>query len=344
MMRKAELEMAWVNNRPSKDESCHSLANKILRELMQFRRAIDSDDHCAKSSCQACFAPHLSKVVDAIKHQVPICFVLPAFPGKSPNPEKVLGHLPDMGEQRALVFLNSLCDRIKEYYSPGARVILCSDGRVFSDLVGMDEEHISDYQGALAAMIEMHELANISTFNLDELYEEIAFDTMREQLMHCYGTPLEVLREKVSQGKNIDSQAEHREAHRMYCGITKFLFEDAMHATQTKSRTAIQKDCRKRAYEVIRRSNAWSELIADQFPEAVRLSIHPQACGSKKFGIMLLGHEQWMTPWHGVALKSDGEFRLVKRSQAEAMGATMVFSAQGHPSHYKIEQELEYAS
>src|SRR5690606_14168433 len=94
---------------------------------------------------------------------------------------------------------------------------------------------------------------------------------------------------------------EDKEAHHIYCGITRFLFEDAMYPGQTRSRTAIQKDCRVRAYEVIRRSNAWSALLAQRYPDAVRLSIHPHPCGAAKLGIQLLGAECWMTPWHGVA-------------------------------------------
>lgn len=122
----------------------------------------------------------------------------------------------------------------------------------------------------------------------------------------------------------------------MYCGITRFLVEDASFPGQTKSRSAIQKECKGKAYEVMRRSNAWSELIARRFPDAVRLSIHPQVCGSKKLGIRLVGTESWMTPWHGVAVKKSEGFILLKRTVAESLGARLVFSANGRPSHFEL--------
>ncbi|WP_241480356.1 L-tyrosine/L-tryptophan isonitrile synthase family protein [Legionella norrlandica] len=109
-----------------------------------------------------------------------------------------------------------------------------------------------------------------------------------------------------------------------------------MHKDQTKSRSAIQKESRFKAYEVIRRSNAWSNLIREHFPEAVRLSIHPQTCGAKKLGIRLIGSESWMTPWHGVAVESKNGYVLLKRSEAEAIGAKLIYSPDGRRSHYKL--------
>jgi len=314
-----------------------SLATELLTDVMQFRRIAGPHATCTGPSCKDCLAPHLAKVIVAIESNQPVIFVLPAFPGKSPNANKVLGPLPDMAERQALKFLGHLCERVRGFYAPGARVILCSDGRVFSDVVGMQEEHVSAYQLGISRMIEELALSHlISTFNLDDLFGGLSFGEMREQLMNGHAQPLEALQEKVRRGGKPGSDRESDDAQRMYCGITRFLVEDAATPNQTLSRTAIQKDCKARAYEVIRRSNAWSALVESQFPTAIRLSIHPQACGAVKLGIRLLEADSWMTPWHGVALKvADGQFFLMKRSQAEALGATMVLS-EGQPSHYEL--------
>ncbi|MCB0405239.1 MAG: isocyanide synthase family protein [Bdellovibrionales bacterium] len=288
--------------------------------------------------CDACLAPHLGKTMALVREGQPIVFVLPAFPGKSPNPAKVLGHLPDMAEQQALLFLDSLCRQVKKVYSAGARVVLCSDGRVFSDLIGMKEAHVTAYQAKLAELIEKLSLTSLSTFNLDELYGKNSFDDMRVQLMEQYGQPLEVLKDKVRRGSKGSESPADEEAHRMYCGITRFLFEDALVPGQTKSRTAIQKESRTRSYEVIRRSNAWSELVSERFPKAVRLSIHPQSCGARKLGVQLLGANNWLTPWHGVALDTGSEMVLAKRAHAEKMGARLVLDASGRPSHYVLKR------
>lgn len=60
-------------------------------------------------------------------------FCLPAFPCKSSNPDKVMGTLPDRGEEMALLRLHSFVREIEAIYSPGAKVWIISDGHVFSD-------------------------------------------------------------------------------------------------------------------------------------------------------------------------------------------------------------------
>jgi len=312
-----------------------NLASNILQNILQYRRSPSSHSNCTLT-CYSCHSPHLSKVISAIQSSKPITFVLPAFPGKSPNLSKVLSPLPDMAERLALQFLELLCERIRKIYAPGAKIILCSDGRVFSDIVGMRETDITNYQNELDKMIMELGLKNITTFNLDELCEGKDFIQMRNELLENFGSPLELLKDKVQRGSKLIGQSEDEDAHRMYCGITRFLVEDATFPGQTKSRSSIQKECKAKAYELIRRSNAWSELISQQFPEAVRLSIHPQTCGSKKLGIRLVGNESWLTPWHGVALKTNEGFMLIKRTEAEAKGAQLVFSASGRPSHYEL--------
>lgn len=62
-----------------------------------------------------------------------IPMVLPAFPFKSPNrKDKVIGSLPDLGEELGLMHLNGLCESIAEIYEPGANVAITSDGLVYN--------------------------------------------------------------------------------------------------------------------------------------------------------------------------------------------------------------------
>ncbi|MNK84160.1 Pyoverdine/dityrosine biosynthesis protein [compost metagenome] len=313
-------------------------AKDLLMDVLQFRRTAGPETMCATVPCPDCAAPHLSKVASAIANGKPITFVLPAFPGKSPNPGKVLGTLPDMAERCALEFLQGLCDRIERRYSPGARIILTSDGRVFGDSVGMRDEDVSAYQEALSEMIAELGLSSLSTLNLDDIYEGSAFDQMRSRLMEEHGEPLRLIKAAIKRGngKTHDCLADDIEVHRVYCGMTRFLVEDATFPGQELSRTAIQKECRIRAYEVVRGSRAWGNAIEELFPTAVRLSIHPQACGAKKLGIRLIEPDNWLTPWHGVAVDVGGRFVLFHRSKAESLGARLVTQS-GRPSHFVLE-------
>jgi pyoverdine/dityrosine biosynthesis protein Dit1 len=312
----------------------------VLKEVMQCRRGASNHTCTPEAPCAACTGSHLAKMVAQIEQGQPITFVLPAFPGKSPNLAKVLGTLPDMAERRALLFLQQLCERIGRIYEPGARIILASDGRVFSSVVGMSDENVTAYRDELRQMIAQMGLDKISTFNLEELYEGSDFDQMRQQMMEEFGQSLEVFRSAVGRAAR-DQQAspEDREMHRLYCGITRFLVEDATFPGQTQSRNAIQKECRIRAYQVIQHSQAWSGLVEHCFPEAVRLSIHPHGCGSNKLGIHFIETaegDNWMTPWHAVALEvEEGRFILTRRSAALQLGARLVVE-NGRPSHFTL--------
>jgi L-tyrosine isonitrile synthase len=335
-MKNTAYNVRTIPNHAIDTDSAVEMAKRILAEVLVFRRVPESIDSCGDINCQTCSSLHLPKIISAVKKNKPVTFVLPAFPGKSPNPEKVLGPLPDHAERLSLNFLGNLSQGIKKFYNPGIKIILCSDGRVFSDVVGMKESNVTAYQIELDRLREEMSLSDISMFNLDDFYKELNFVQMRNELMKSHEESLDFLRGKIRNGAKPSASLDEQEAYRMYCGITRFLFEDSLHPAQTKSRTAIQKESRAKAYEVIRRSNAWSKLIAEHFPEAVRLSIHPQTCGSQKLGIRLIGNESWMTPWHGVAVESKKGYILLKRSEAEALGAQLIYSSDGRPSHYKL--------
>ena len=310
------------------------IAKSILAEVMIFRRVPAGVGLCGLG-CQKCASLPLQKILSAVRKNEPVTFILPAFPGKSPNPEKVLGPLPDFAERLSLEFLGTLCQRIRKVYAPGIKIILASDGRVFSDVIGMQESNVTDYQVEINRLLKEMSLSDISLFNLDHFYKGLHFVQMREELMKSYGQSLDFLKLKIRNGAKPSASPDEQEANCMYSGITRFLFEDAMHAGQTKTRSAIQKESRSNAFEVIRRSNAWSKVISEHFPEAVRLSIHPQTCGAKKLGICLIGNESWMTPWHGVAVESKKGYVLLKRSEAEAQGAELIYFPDGRPSHFK---------
>ncbi|WP_205635380.1 L-tyrosine/L-tryptophan isonitrile synthase family protein [Flavivirga aquatica] len=303
---------------------------------MKFRRMVNPENSCDSATCPKCHKPHIDKVSKAIMQKKKITFVLPAFPGKSPNPAKVLGYLPDMAERQALKFLNNLCKQIQEIYEPGAAVIICSDGRVFSDVVGISEKHVTAYQAEIDDIIKELDLTALSTFNLDDVNVNNNFDQARIELVDSYGQDLDGLKDRVKKGGTGSNSPEEVEANRMYCGLTRFLVEDLMHPEQTRSKSSIQKECKEKAYLAIIRSNAWTDLIAEKFPEAIRLSIHPQICGSQKIGIQLLGIETWTTPWHAVAVNTGKEFILMKNKEAKKLNTKLVQDENGRSSHYEL--------
>ncbi|WP_394821206.1 L-tyrosine/L-tryptophan isonitrile synthase family protein [Pendulispora albinea] len=315
-----------------------TVATDVLRLLAAYRRTALAGSDCTAAPaglCDPCAEPHLSRIDASVVANRELVFVLPAFPTKSPNRAKTLGPLPDMAERCALEFLQSLCDRIERIYPPGARFVICSDGRVFGDLIDVSDGDITDYHVELKRMIERLGADRLEMFDLDDAYPACDHDAMRASLIGTYGPTLAGLREEVLRGG---------EAVDLYRGMTRFLLEDRLGPHYQGTRTSAQREARARAYGVIQRSRAWGELVAERFPDAVRLSIHPQRCGTGKLGIRLMETpDDWLTPWHGVAVAIDGRMTLMKRADAERSGATLVRRG-GRPSHYVSSQVAAISS
>jgi pyoverdine/dityrosine biosynthesis protein Dit1 len=296
-------------------------------EILTTRQRFTPGDDCESRPCPGCVEIHGTRVRHLVLRGEPIQLLLPAFPGKSPNPRKVLGVLPDLGESLSLAYLDGMCGCIKACYPPGARVVICSDGRVFSDVVGIRDQDVTAYQRGLQAMIRRIGPDTLELFHLDDVYPQLNYDDMRSVLVARHGTDLAEIEHDVHQGGA---------ALALYRGVTRFLVEDADRPDRQASRASIQRDSRARAYVVIQRSKAWGELLDEQFPDAVRLSIHPQACGSEKLGISLMdATDNWLTAWHSVAVDVGGRFLLMKRYQAESLDTELVYDG-ANPSHFRL--------
>lgn len=71
-------------------------------------------------------------IINIIRQGLPLHMVLPAFPCKSTNhKDKVLGSLPDLGEEMALARLEGLCAQLEDVY-PSAELTIVSDGLVYN--------------------------------------------------------------------------------------------------------------------------------------------------------------------------------------------------------------------
>lgn len=305
-------------------QEVHSTTIQLLELLMSQRRATeDAENTCQGILCVACQLHPKQKILQTVQDHIPLSLVLPAFPAKSANRKKTLSAKPDLGEVMGLTHLNEWCKKMQELYEPGVKLIICSDGRVFNDLVLVSDPDVDTYQRGIQQIIEEHQLTHLTTFSLDEVYPYSNYLSMREFLMMEYGQTLEQLKEQINQDPHLRYQ---------FNGIHRFVIEDQLVLKENQSKNKIRKEAKHTAYEVIRRSNAWSRLLADYFPLAVRLSIHPQQCGSEKIGVQFLpAANRWATPWHNVLLKNEQGWQLMKRQDAEEMGAQLNYD------HYILE-------
>jgi pyoverdine/dityrosine biosynthesis protein Dit1 len=140
---------------------------------------------------------------------------------------------------------------------------------------------------------------------------------MRTTLESDYATSIEELKLKVKDDLSTCS---------LFNGIHRFIKEDYLVIKPELSKNQVLKLSKSVAYQVILRSNAWSSLVEEEFPEAVRLSIHPQGLDSTKFPIQLLPcKESWGTPWHRVAVLTNGKLELMRKLEVLKLGGILKY-------------------
>lgn len=300
------------------------LIKQILQLVFRFRRLEHPDDPCTEP-CPTCFETHADRVRAYLEHEEPLHFVLPAFPAKSRNPSKVVGSLPDLGERISLEFLQSFCEHIGHVYPPGARILICSDGHVFSDLLGIPDEDVTAYRAELERIVHSIGADSVRMYALDDAFGLDSYDDMRSLLVRNYATPVAEIRAEVRTDVG---------ARSLFNGMHRFMVEDQTPLYPNMSRTKLKEMCKDLAYQMIQRSRAWGDLVGEEFPDSLRLSIHPQPSHAEKIGFHLIRtKDSWLTPWHGVVVDDGTTFTLMKRSQAERDSASLIWR-HGRPSHY----------
>ncbi|KAI0456410.1 Pyoverdine/dityrosine biosynthesis protein-domain-containing protein [Xylaria acuta] len=260
------------------------------------------------------FLPMATKQVAA---GAPIRMLLPGFPFKENSKDLVLGPLPDLGEELALAHLQGLCNNISANYENGAEVLICSDGLVYNDLMGVSEEVVWEYGEALRAMAARNELRNIKFIRLWDLLEHPGrrFDQedrrgakayylehatcIRRELIHRYGDA------QFDASAAVKTDKDWATTHAVYVGVL------ARKATESPESLATQMIYRGKAYGAALRAN---------LPDYVRLSIH-DSTGKGKFSLALIPNAQekgsvGLMPWRSViAVDADGSYRTVYPDQ-----------------------------
>ncbi|GLE01519.1 hypothetical protein PINS_up010349 [Pythium insidiosum] len=228
----------------------------------------------------------------------PIHLVLPAFPFKSPNRGvKVLGALPDRGEEIALARLDAFCASIESVYPRGCHVTIFSDGRVFNDLLGVPLSDLQAYKAELRAMVRDAGLTHIRFDGLERHTE--TQDPIREVL------------DRFGVGE-LDMDALIKSDDGLlntYRAFRKFLKKDLAHKWAEMSNTQASKQMGDIAKRMMHRNVGFSRLVDHVYPSAVRISIHLYDNAGPKFGVYLLPHDADSpnvprTPWHSVVCEN----------------------------------------
>lgn len=292
---------------------------KIVEAFEQFRMPSTAIDQYAtggkiKLATQIC---------SYVKTGKPIEFVMLGYPMKSPNArDKVLGVLPDFGEQVSMDNFAAFNSKIKETYEPGINLTIVSDGYVFSDVVGVSDRIVAAYE---EATVDMARIAPVQWYNLTDFYnKKIGMGAMRQKLNSQFGITEQELEQRILFDPDVNA---------LYRGMIRFMEQDlAIHFYDSANK--LHKAAKLTARAMMLRNEAYSALIASEFSDYIRLSMH-QGTNTKKFSFQLIpGASALHSPWHSsVVVDANSQYVTMHKKDAEAAGYRLVYK-DGQPFNY----------
>lgn len=256
-----------------------------------------------------------SKISKFIMQEKPISFVLPGFPAKSRNTRtKVLGALPDGAEEVSLLQFAKFANEVQGVYTKGASINIVSDGYVFNDMVQISDGDVSAYENECKSLVTGLPLI---WHTINEVYNSNSEKSVLvEKLLAEFGMREEVLKDRIRNDPDTNL---------LYCGMSIFVQED-LYWPDGMSKNKIKDSAKIVAKEMIRRSEAYTGLIKQAFPESIRLSCHPSINDGTKFSWRFVpGLSISASPWHNsLYVAPDGSYTFKKRFQAEKEGLEIV--------------------
>ncbi|KAK2798374.1 hypothetical protein FQN51_007774 [Onygenales sp. PD_10] len=278
-----------------------------------------------------------------------IPMVLPAFPFKSPNKSfKVLGYLPDKGEEVALAHLNGLCKSIGEVYNKGARIDIVSDGLMYNDLLGIPDDKVWAYGQALRKLAVDTGCTNINFVRLVHLLgeSEMGEPLSKDQYLRDASWFRTQLHERnIPENFDVSAQIlQDLDTTLTYRGYIKFLEKDLDDGTvhdASISKRQIKKRHEETARNMIVRGKSFAIAIAKGFAKSIRLSIHPSTEATKiSIAITPQSEGVVMTPWHSSLVRSvDGSIRMAHAGSVPALTHELIFE-HGRPSYFREKSPL----
>lgn len=296
------------------------VVNEILRVFEAFRLPPTVIDQYEQVGKQVLY----DRVMDFVHRNEPIKFSMLGYPFKSRNTrDKVLGVLPDLGEQKSLDNFGYLNDRVKQVYEPGVKFSIISDGYIFSDVWGIPDASVLAYNEITKDMGKSHP---IQFFDAGDFYkQETTMYAIREKIIGDFGITAEVLEKRILTDLNVNT---------LYRGMIIFMTEEfAMQ--DFPSRSQREKFAKIKAREAMFRNEAYSALIQHTFTDHIRLSMHNSTNDGTKYSIQLIHGKYKYSPWHScLAVHSDGTLETMHRSEAVGLGYELV-NQDGRPYYFQ---------
>lgn len=285
---------------------------RILDAFERFRMpptAIDKYEETGKTLL-AC------KIMRAIYACQPIRFSMLGYPFKSPNHrDKTLGDLPDLAEESSFQNLNTFAHAVQEIYAPGAVISLVSDGFAFNDEFRVPDRNVDAYAEAVQ---DMTRGLPIQWFTMRDFYKQ-PIGEARQKLIEQWAPTETELERRILQDVNVNW---------LYRGMLKFMDAEAA-IWPFDSNSARRREVKATVRRMMLLNEAYSTLMAKEFSDHIRLSMHKSDNSGTKYSFQLIpGHPDkiWTSPWHAALLRHPtGELETIHRKDADAAGLPIVY-------------------
>ena len=267
-----------------------------------------------------------------VEQKKQIKMILPAFPTKSCNLEKVLGDAADYCEFTALERLVSICQAISEKYEPGAHVTIFSDYHTFEKYISVSYENHYKYREGLEKMIDhLDGNSYIKVMSLREFpemkdkeekdYQEILRETFGSREFEQMINDEKSFGEKMKESQNGDKKFARNSK-----GLRSFMLHDQFPILRAQglNKQEIKEKSIELAKGMMTMGKALTRFLEKYFPaeEYFRLSVHAHSFEGKKFSVFLLpvvirpkknmdsSSLGLHTPWHVAAcyIAREGKF------------------------------------
>jgi pyoverdine/dityrosine biosynthesis protein Dit1 len=266
----------------------------------------------------------MDRMMPFVEANVPIEFAMLGYPMKSPNVrDKVIGNQPDMGEELSFKNFERFDTEMRKVYSPGVKITIISDGYVFSDVLKVSDKIVAMYE---EQCVDMSSSAPVDWYDLTDFYSrKMPNAYLRDKLMLQFGITDEALDRRIQFDPDTNA---------LYRGMIRFLELD-LAIRDYPSNSQLHKEAKRVARTMMFRNEAYSALIKSEFPNYIRLSMHPSENNGTKYSFQLIpSPKAWTSPWHcAMLLNSEGIYETIHKKDAIAAGHELVYT-NGQPYYF----------
>jgi pyoverdine/dityrosine biosynthesis protein Dit1 len=251
-----------------------------------------------------------------------IKFAMLGLPFKSTNKrDKVLGDLPDLGEELTVKNFQNFNAEIKQVYAPGVKIKVASDGYVFNDLLGIDDNTVHTYTHLSG---QFSSDSTMEIIDLNAFYSGGDIATKRDKLMQHFGYSWDKMEQEILFNPDVNF---------LYKGMIKFMQEE-LAWKDFPSNEQRRKAAKKLVREMMLRNEAYNLLVRKELSDHIRLSMHPSVNNGYKYSFKLIpGANTRHSAWHSCILIDGNEVITIHKADAVQAGYELVYK-DGQPYNF----------